>query len=287
MARPITVPPTYALIRKEGLSLLLKEEYSEALLRQGIEDFEDYLARHAKPSLHLTGRTSHFLVSLKDEQGVVIRRYSHGGLLRAFTGDLYLFGSRGFQELALTEEIRASGISTVQPVGAVHQSVFPFFYRAYFLSLEIPQAKDLAGRLLEIGPRPFPDALVQKREMIRRVARLVRRFHQAGFVHGDLQLKNILVAGGQPFLIDFDRSYRKRTLTVKDRMDNLLRLDRSVEKWRRKGLPVTKTDRWRFFLAYSGGDEVTRAGLEEALRARAIRFFPHRCLWAIQEWMGR
>ncbi len=287
MPRPIPFLPTYAPIRKEGLSMLLKEEYREALLRQGIEDFENYLARHARPSLHLTGRTSHLLVSLKDEQRMVIRRYSHGGLLRAFTGDLYLFGSRGFQELALTEEIRASGISTVQPVGAVHESVFPFFYRAYFLSLEIHQAKDLAGFLLEIGLRPSARDLVEKREMIRRAGCLVRRFHQAGFFHGDLQLKNILVSGGQPFLIDFDRSYRKKALTLEDRIDNLLRLNRSVEKWRRQGLPATKTDRWRFFLAYSGGDEAMRTGLQRALRTHAIRFFPHRCLWAIQEWIRR
>ncbi len=215
---------------------------------------------------------------------MVIRRYSHGGLLRAFTGDLYFFGSRDFQEIALTEEIRASGISTVQPVGAVHQSVFRFFYRACFLSLEIPQAKDLAGRILETGLHPSPPDLVEKRETMRRVGRLVRRFHQAGFFHGDLQLKNILVAGGQPFLIDFDRSYRKKPLTLKDRIDNLLRLNRSVEKWKRQGLSVTKTDRWRFFLAYSGGDKAARTGLKKALRTHAIRFFPHRCLWAIREW---
>jgi hypothetical protein len=287
MFRPISAPPTYTLIRKKGLSLLLKEEYAEILLLQVIEDFEKYLTRHARPSLRLTGRTPHLSVSIKDEQRIVIRRYSHGGLLRAFTGDFYLFGSRAFQELALTEEIRASGISTVQPVGGVHQSVFPFFYRAYFLSLEIPQAKDLTGRLLEIGPRPSPENLIEKREMIRRVGRLVRQFHQAGFFHGDLQLKNILVAGGHPYLIDFDRSYRKKTLTLRDRIGNLLRLDRSVEKWKRRGLPVTKTDRWRFFLAYSGGDEAMRGGLERALQTHAILFFPHRCLWTVQEWIRK
>ena len=287
MSRPIALPPTYTLVRKKGLSLLLKEEYAEILLHHGIEDFPQYLSIHARRSLHLTGRTPHLSASVKGDERIVIRRYSHGGLLRAFTRDLYLFGSRAFQELALTEEIRASGIPTVQPVGAVHQSVFPFFYRAYFLCLEIPQAKDLAGRLLEIGNRPSPQDLIEKREMIRRVGRLVRHFHHAGFFHGDLQLKNILVAGGQPLLIDFDRSCREKTLPLRSRLDNLLRLNRSVEKWRSQGLPVTKTDRWRFFLAYSAGDKTLRRDLARALRTHTLRFFLHRCLWTIQKWTSK
>jgi 3-deoxy-D-manno-octulosonic acid kinase len=284
MQKPNPLPPSYSLIQKGSYLILLKEGYKDFLLHQGIDDFEDYLKRCGQPCPHLTGRSPHLSVSLKDGEKMVVRRYSHGGLLHVFTRGLYLFGSRAFQELALTEEVRSCGILTVQPIGAIQQAVFPFFYRAFFLSLEIPRAKDLPRRLQNIGPVPSAENLLKKREMIKRVGRLVRQFHQAGFFHRDLQLKNILIAGDRPFLIDFDRSYRKKALPLRDRIDNLLRLNRSVEKWRRAGLPITRTDRWRFFLAYSEGDQAIRKAMGEALRTYAIRFFPHRCIWAIQKW---
>ena len=286
MQKPIPVPLSYSLIHKERFSILLKEGYKDFLLPQGIDDFEDYLKRHGRPSAHLMGRTPHLSASLRDGEKMVIRRYSHGGLFRVLTGSLYLFGSRAFQELALTEEIRSSGIPTVQPIGAVRQAIFPFFYRAYLLSVEIPHARDLTSYFQGISSHPSAETLLEKRNMIQRVGRLVQQFHQAGFYHGDLQLKNILIAGESPFLIDFDRSYRKKVLTPGDRIDNLLRLNRSVEKWRRAGLAVTRTDRWRFFLAYSGGDQGLRKTLKDALRTYTIRFFLHRWIWTLQKVFG-
>ena len=218
---------------------------------------------------------------------MVIRRYSHGGLLGALAGSLYLFGSRAFQELALTEEIRSSGISTVQPIGAVHQVIFPFFYRAYLLSVEIPHARDLPSYFQGMASHPAAETLVERRGMVRRLGRLVQQFHQAGFYHRDLQLKNILIAPDSLFLIDFDRSYRKNVLTPRDKIDNLLRLNRSAEKWKRAGLAITRTDRWRFFLAYSGGDQGLRKALKKALRTYTIRLFLHRWIWTLQKWIKK
>jgi len=287
MQKFISVPPSYALIHKRGILLLLKEEYKDLLIQQGIEDFTTFLKRFGKPSPDLKGRTPLLSVLLKEGTGMVIRCYSHGGLLRGLTGDLYLLGSRSFQELALTEEIRSSGIPTVHPVGAVHRRVFLFFYKAYFMSLEIPDARDAVKYLLKMGLHPSREDLIKKRKMIHSVGRLVLQFHQAGFFHRDLQLKNILVAGDRPHLIDFDRSYRKKVLTLGERINNLLRLNRSVEKWKRFGLPLTRTDRWRFFLAYSEGDPEVRETLKIRLRTYGIRLFPHRSMWALQKYFWK
>jgi tRNA A-37 threonylcarbamoyl transferase component Bud32 len=119
--------------------------------------------------------------------------------------------------------------------------------------------------------------------MIRSVGLLLRAFHQSGFFHGDLQLKNILVAGEQPFLIDFDRSDCKKTLSIREKTKNLLRLNRSAEKWRRVGLPITRMDRWRFFLAYAGDDKDVRKAMERALRTYSIRHLFHRLGWAFEK----
>ena len=278
----IPVPPSYALIHERGLLIFLKDGYRDLLIQQGIADFKTFLKKYGQTSPHLKGRAPLLSVLLKCGEKMVIRSYSHGGLLRGITRHLYLSGSRSFQELALTEEIRSSGIPTVQPVGAVHHRIFPFFYRAYLLTLEIHGAEDLPRYLFRMGSHPSPENLVEKRETIRSVGRLIQQFHRAGFYHRDLQLKNILVAGGRPLLIDFDRCYRKKVLTLRERTRNILRLHRSVEKWKRIGIPLSKTDRWRFFLAYSEGDQEVKQTLEKVIRTYVLRFFIHRWFWALQ-----
>ena len=110
---------------------------------------------------------------------------------------------------------------------------------------------------------------------------MLRRFHDAGFFHADLQLKNLMVADGRTILIDFDRSYRKQSLSLKERTDNLFRLNRSADKWKREGVPISWTDRWRFFLAYAGNDKEIREALRKALRGYALRLSLHRILWSI------
>jgi 3-deoxy-D-manno-octulosonic acid kinase len=280
------VPKSFSLIKKGKTYLLLKDGYKDLLLQQGIEDIEGFLEKKREISHYLQGRTPHPSVSLEDGKRIVFRHYTHGGLLGAIWGDRYLLGSRSFQELALTEEVRSCAIPTVQPVGAIHRSTLSPFYQAYFLSLEIPQAKHLIQYFHETGSPSPPEYLLQKRKLIRMAGLLLRKFHQSGFFHGDLQLKNILVAEDEVFLIDFDRAYRKPSLTLRERKRNLCRLNRSVEKWKRLGLPVTRTDRWRFFLAYAGGDEEIRQAMKRAMRSNGLCLLLHRMGWTIEKVLG-
>jgi tRNA A-37 threonylcarbamoyl transferase component Bud32 len=148
--------------------------------------------------------------------------------------------------------------------------------------LEISGAKDLIQYFQEIGPHPSRERLLHKRQTIRSAGLLVRQFHEAGFFHGDLQLKNILVCGEQLFLIDFDRSYQKDVLTADEKKKNLFRLNRSVEKWKRLGLPITRTDRFRFFRTYAERDEEMRKMMTKALRTYSLRHLLYRWSWAFQ-----
>jgi len=286
MLKNIQIPPSFSLIEKGKVSLLLKEEYKNLLLKQGIDDLKTFLNNSSQTSRYLIGRTPHPSIPLEDGKRMVLRQYSHGGLLRAITGNFYLFGARSFRELALTEEVRSCGIPTILPIGAIHHRIFYPFYQAYFLSLEVPRAMDLIQFFQEIGAPPSRENLLLKRKTIRSAGLLLRQFHQAGFSHGDLQLKNILVAGDQIMLIDFDRSYRKQTLSIQERMKNLLRFNRSVEKWKRFGLLITRTDRWRFFLAYAGDDKKIREAMKRALRTYSLRFLFYRFGWKLGRIIG-
>jgi hypothetical protein len=64
---------------------------------------------------------------------------------------------------------------------------------------------------------------------------------------------------------------------------NLLRLNRSVEKWKRSGLPITRTDRWRFFLTYAGEDKKIREAMEKTLRTYSLRLLLHRLGWTVEK----
>jgi 3-deoxy-D-manno-octulosonic acid kinase len=286
MFRNIKIPASFSLIEKGRVSLLLKEDYKNLLLAQGIDDLKTFLQKNRQTSRYFEGRTPHLSIPLENGKRMVLRRYSHGGLLRAITGNLYFFGSRSFRELALTEEIRARKIPTIIPIGAIHHRISFPFYQAYFLSLEVPQASDLAQYLQQIGPNPSRENLLSKRKTIRSAGFLICQFHQAGFFHSDLQIKNILVTRDQLLLIDFDRSYRRSALSVRKRMKNLLRLNRSAEKWKRLGLSITRTDRWRFFLAYAGSDKEIRETMKKALRTYSLRFLLYRFGWALGRILG-
>jgi serine/threonine protein kinase len=281
MFKNVQIPASFSLIEKGRVSFLLKEEYKNLLLGQGIDDLKTFLKRNSQTAHYLKGRTPHPSIPFEDSKRMVLRQYSHGGLLRAITGNLYFFGARSFRELALTEEIRSCGIPTIPSIGAIHHLIFCPFYQAYFLSLEIPQAMNLTQYFQEIGASPSRENLLLKRKTIRATGILIRQLHQSGFFHGDLQLENILVLGDQILLIDFDRSYRKPILSIHERTKNLLRLNRSTEKWKRLGLLITRTDRWRFFLAYAGEDKKIRTAVERILRNYSIRFLFYRLGWAL------
>jgi len=286
MFKNVHPPPSFTFLEKGKTSFLLKEEYLNLLLKQGIDDLKTFLKKSSQASHYVKGRTLHPSLPLEGEKRMVLRQYSHGGMLSPLTGNLYLFGARSFQELALTEEIRSCGISTVSPLGAIHHRIFFPFYQAYFLSLEVPRAIDLIQFFQEMVVMPSSETLSLKRKTIQSAGLLVRQFHQAGFIHGDLQLKNILVAGDQLFLIDFDRSYRKPILSIQERLKNLFRLNRSVEKWKRLGVPITRTDRWRFFTAYTGGDKKIQEAMKRSLRTYSLLFLFHRLGWTLQKIVG-
>lgn len=263
--------------------LLLHNDFKDSLIRQGIEDLPAFFNTHLQTTQYLHGRIPHPVIPLEDGRRMVIRKYSHGGLLRFLSKDLFLSGTRSIRELTLTEEIRSSGIPTLQPIGAIHQKVYGPFYRAFLLTLEISLAKNLIQYLYEMESAVSPEKLFHKRNTIRNAGVLLRQFHEKGFYHRDLQLKNLLVLGDQVLIIDFDRSYRKTSLSRSKRTKNLLRLYRSAEKWRHFGLPITRTDALRFLKAYAGEDRKMIKAIRKALWAYSLRLFFHRLGWGFQK----
>ena len=96
-------------------------------------------------------------------------------------------------------------------------------YTAALITVRIPGARTLAD-LLEQG--------AADNGLLERVGATIRRFHDTGLDHVDLNAHNILFdADGQGWVIDLDRC-RKRLPETGWRSRNLARLERSLLKLR-------------------------------------------------------
>jgi 3-deoxy-D-manno-octulosonic acid kinase len=166
-----------------------------------------------------------------DTQGaVIIRYYRRGGLVRHFLSDVYWDRPpRPLAELACTEIARQCGVPTIEVLGAQVKWLNHGLYRGVFVSREREGFHNLWEWLQTRPTGPTRVATLTT------VARTIRTMHDAGIVHADLNLTNILVQTETPFpqvcVLDFDhallfphpvaRTYRERTLR---------RLQRSLRK---------------------------------------------------------
>ena len=272
-----TIPPGYQYQREGRRALLIREGSEGRLRRQGLLDPAVLWNKAAQPS-HLMGRGEVLLIKGK-EGGVVVRKYRHGGLLRRLTGDLFFFGARPFQELAITEEVKSAGIPTLEILAAIMERGWGGWYRGYLITRYLPSTIDLIAYLDKESEGN------RRRAVIEKAGESVRRIHQAGIYHADLHLKNFLVDGKGPkvYLIDFDKSKVFPHLKPSGRMKNLKRLDRSAEKLTRHGLHLTKRDKRTFCHAYASGDREIHPYLKNYLKRYRWHTLLHQWGW----WIAR
>ena len=289
MGASLPLPRGFSLVKKGGAELLISDVYRDRLMKRGIHAPELPFSKHTRKAKFMKGRG--LVVSLplnrKNSERMVIRHYEHGGLLRALTKDLFLLGSRPFQEVVITEMARKAGLPTTEILAGIKRRAFWPFYRADLLSKEIPNSADLIQYLSQWGKGRREKRFGEKRNLIRQAGRLVREMHEVGIYHADLHLKNFIVKSEgdrRRFLhiIDFDRSKVIHPLTSNKWFGNLMRLDRSAEKARLKGLPITRTDRFRFLSAYLEGDEGRQSLTKKLLKRYLSRRWRYRIGWTFE-----
>lgn len=272
-----TYPSGYRLLRDERRELLIREGSEGHLRRQGLLNPAGLWNKTAQPS-RLMGRGEVLLVKGKGGEAAV-RKYRHGGLLRRLTGDLFFFGARPFQELAVTEEARLAGVPTLQILATIIERGWGGWYRGYLITRYLPSAMDLISYL---DKEP---ASKRRRAVIEKAGETVRKIHQRGIYHADLHLKNFLVEekGLKVYLIDFDKSAVFTHLAPSQKMKNLKRLDRSAEKLIRHGLSLSKGDKRTFCRSYASGDREIRPYLKTYLQ----RYRWHTLLYRWGWWLAR
>lgn len=153
-----------------------------------------------------------------------LRPYRRGGMARLLLRSAYLWTglerSRAFREYRLLATLRADGLPVPRPLAArVRRTVL--WYRAELLTEWLPDCHSLVS-LLGVAELPAP--------AWRAIGRTLRRFHDAGVWHADLNAHNVLIDdSGHVWLIDFDRGRHGRRNPRRARA-NLARLKRSLDK---------------------------------------------------------
>lgn len=183
------------------------------------------------------GRSPLRAIRLRDGETALIRSYRHGGFFRAVTRACFVtWPPRPFRELAITEELRRRGLSTVEVYAAGVERVCGPFYRGCLVTRELRGAIDLWAALQDetVGPQA-------RSFVLKAAAETLRAMHSQGVYHADLNLKNILVRlkaeGAEGYVIDFDRA--KLVLgelpppLVKKNLDRLLRSALKLDPRRR------------------------------------------------------
>ena len=173
----------------------------------------------------------------------VLRHYRRGGAVGRFVADRFLWTgearSRPLRELQLNLRLHAAGLPVPLPVAARYEREGAS-YRADFITELLPETQTLAARLEQgdLGLQTWAA-----------IGRCLRRFHDYGLCHADLNAHNVLLRGeAEVFLVDFDRCSRRAPGMWTDA--NLARLRRSLDKLE-DGRPQRRFDdaQWHCLLA--------------------------------------
>lgn len=165
------------------------------------------------------GRAELMRFALDDGHGL-LRTFRRGGLARYFFRDVYLLQNRAYRELRVQAVLYGKGFPVPEPLGAVWRRS-RMVYRGAIASREV-DGQDLF-HYLSTGPADADGVMT-------RIGVLIRRMHDLGVYHADLQVRNLLVADEDLYVIDFDNARIRECLPPRLRARNLFRFRRSLRK---------------------------------------------------------
>ena len=268
------IPPAFSIVKKGDTTLFVKDRYKEIVLPI-VFDTESLHNREKDEATIKFGRGTYLSIPIAENstERFIIRNYRHGGLLGKLFGKVFYDGNRPLNEIYINEIAFQKGVPTAEVIAITKRKLWGLLYKADFISKEISGAVDIAQFLKESSLRFIQKS---KKPIIYALVRLIRNMHDAGIYHADLHLKNILLKGDSngefiAYIIDLDKSVVLNELNLDQRIKNLLRLDRSIEKlrWLSGEIDISQND--------GSGERVTHVSLSQKIdlisKIDRIRFF--------------
>ncbi len=201
------------------------------------------------------------------------RKYTHGGLFRALTGDLFFSAARSSKEAEVMLALKRSGFPVVMPFATIME-VGALRKRLYLCTV----FEEGAMNLLEYFNR---SGIKLRLRAVKRFAELLWQLERSGVFHPDLHLKNVLItAGGEMLFLDFDKA-SSRPITHKDMESMFWRLARYVDKMQRLGqMRVDDLEKALFLRTYERLSKRSITGeMQKQLRRKSLL---HKAGWFVE-----
>jgi 3-deoxy-D-manno-octulosonic acid kinase len=164
--------------------------------------------------------TTHYIKT--EGKRYVLRHYRRGGFMAHLSADRYMWhgeqSTRPFAEWQLTYRLHRAGLPVPTPIAARYYR-HGGTYMGDIIIERLPTVGTLA-ECLRTGALSVVTWIS--------IGRCIRRFHDLGVRHGDLNAHNVLLSEEAVYLIDFDRCQLRKSGLWRD--GNLVRLRRSLEK---------------------------------------------------------
>ena len=279
------LPPGYVVHRIGSTWLVLDDLYAKELVQLRLADPAVRQALFARAARRGRGTTPS--VAVNPGQRMILRRYQHGGTLAGLMGKNFLGPSRALNELEVTARAEASGAPVPHVLCLVLWPVMGPLWSAMIGTREESQVEDLFEFLTKLDDR------ATRRCSLRQVGSAIRRLHDAGVEHRDLQLRNILVRKGEPpeiVLVDLDRArfHARGTMPPGCRAANLGRLARSAVKTGLWGSPqLGRRELAALVGGYSAGNRRLRAELRAYVGYERLKLAAHQLSYPLRRWLQR
>ena len=278
--RSDATPSGYVTVSMNGVTWMTRSDCAQTLAASGA----GRLLEGRAPRAGATGEGRTGSVALQvGGLAAVAKRSRHGGAASAL-GGLYLGCRRIVNTLISAVRLREAGVPTPSVLAAGWRRVLGPLHAHALVTETVPGAVNLQTALAS-----RMDTL-ERRAALGASGRAVRAMHDAGFLHADLNLANLVLertaGGSRAHIVDLDRGTFEGSLTASQKRSNLDRLLRSWEKWRPGGTPPGPRDAVAFLQAYCGGDRAAMRAYFDDLRRSRRRSRLRRLAWRLRGYPG-
>jgi tRNA A-37 threonylcarbamoyl transferase component Bud32 len=271
-------PPEFMI--RTGLRLLVASGFVSGARALRLDEPSGFdRALEAAPKV-AGGRGPHFVLASEHWPGRVrLRPIRRGGFLGCWGSDLYASPRRSEDEFRVWQSLEARGAPVPRVAFAANRRRGPFWNPSLGV-LDQQRATDVLA-WLQAAQRP-PESLAV---IAAAIARSIRRFHDAGALHGDFHPRNVLLedspSGTRVSLVDLGRTRLGRVPSTRERMRELMRFRRFLEKSNQSACLRARV-RARFLDAYCDGDRRLRRALLDSAPAEERRIRRHRWGWRLR-----
>lgn len=258
--------------RAQGTTLLADPRRLPALRAAGLDRADRWCELLQNAGRGGRGRTA--VVALADGGAVRVKQMRRGGLAAPLWRERHAGRARLLDNLRIPGEVAQRGLAAPRVSALLAVEGPPGLYRGWLAAEEIPNAVDLASRLKSVDP--------PARGELEEVLRLVRRMHDAGIEHRDLNLGNLLTrrtgTTAQAFVVDFDRArLHDGPLGFRARQRALRRIERSYVKVQREA--ALEELRCSLYTLYAGEDRELARRLSRGRLVGRVWIRVHALAW--------